>query len=84
MQKYIKTYVDYFDYGEQDSIPCEMGCGITQDVHHIHGRGKGKDVIENLIGLCRDRHTDAHRELISKEELNEIHLNFMRTHEKRN
>lgn len=80
MQKYIKIYIDYFGYGEQDKIPCEMGCGITVDVHHIYGRGKGKDVITNLIGLCRDRHTDAHLCKISKSELETIHLNFMKRH----
>ena len=83
MQKHTRIYLDYFDYGEQDSIPCEMGCGLAVDVHHINGRGKGKDVIENLIGLCRDRHTDVHLCKISKQKLQKIHLNFMRIHEKR-
>lgn len=80
MQKYIKIYVDYFGYGEQDKIPCEVGCGTCVDVHHIWGRGKGKDVIENLMGLCRDIHTSAHRSEISKQELQTIHDNFLKRH----
>ena len=83
MQKYVKIYLDYFDYGEQDCIPCEMGCGTVNDVHHINGRGKGKDVIANLMGLCREKHTDAHLCKISKQELQEKHLNFLKRHEKR-
>ena len=80
MQKYIKVYLDYFGYGEQDVIPCELGCGVSVDVHHIWGRGKGKDVIENLMGLCRDKHTDAHLSKISKAKLQKVHDNFMKRH----
>jgi hypothetical protein len=81
MQKHTKIYLDYFDYGEQDFIPCEVEPNLRAvDIHHIRGRGKGKDVIENLMGLSRKWHDRAHKELISKEELQEIHNKFMKAH----
>ena len=63
MQKHTKLYFKYFniaynEIGWHDPIPCEVeGCHRKSvDIHHIHGRGKGKDVIENLMGLCRTHH----------------------------
>ena len=60
MKKHTKIYMDYFGYGEQDFIPCELCGGKAVDIHHIHGRGKGMDRIENLMALCRKCHTMAH------------------------
>ena len=88
-QKYIKTYLDYFDLGEQDLIYCECcpksgrvdGSGF--DIHHINGRGKGKDVIENLMCLCREDHDRVNTKELPKEELQTIHNNFIRRYEKR-
>jgi hypothetical protein len=83
MQKYIKTYLDHFDLGEQDLCTCE--CCLKQgrvdgggfDIHHVNGRGKGKDTVQNLACLCRKHHTDAHNGKISKSELMLIHNNFL-------
>ena len=87
MQKHIKVYLDYFDIGETDTWYCE-GCmrefpinnGLT--IHHIHGRGPGKDVIKNLMCLClRDKgcHNRAHGSIhpVSKEEFQYIHNSFL-------
>ena len=60
MTRHCKVYFDYFGYGEQDFVPCEVCGGRSQDIHHINGRGNGKDVIENLMGLCRKCHRAAH------------------------
>ena len=63
MKKHIKNYLDFFGYGEQSLIICEMDDCFERaaDVHHIRGRnGKNKDDIENLIGLCRKHHLKAH------------------------
>ncbi len=73
MKKYIKIYLDYFGYGEQDFIPCEVGCGCAVDVHHLDGRGLGKDVIENLMGLCRKEHIKAGASPGYNEQLKQIH-----------
>ena len=56
--------MDFFDYGEQDFVMCEM-CMQDRavDIHHIQGRGMGgsnqMDFIENLVGLCRECHLKA-------------------------
>jgi len=65
--------MDYFGYGEQDFIPCELCGGKAVDIHHIYGRGKGKDRIENLMALCRYHHTMAHDEAYSKSSLETMH-----------
>ena len=78
MKKHTKIYLDYFGYTIADVIPCEMGHSVAVDIHHIHPRGMGgnpsRDVIENLMALCRDCHDDAEAGRISREELTDIHL----------
>ena len=69
--------MDYFGYGEQDFIPCEYGCGKCVDVHHIHGRGPGKDIIENLMGLCREKHNQCGSGIITKKMAQEQHDRFI-------
>ena len=60
MQNHTKVYMNFFGYGEQDFIPCEMCGGRAVDIHHIEKRNKTKnDYIENLIALCRDCHINA-------------------------
>lgn len=77
MKSYTRTYMKYFGYQIPEDIPCEY-CGTQAvDIHHIHGRGKGMDVIENLAGLCRKHHADCHNEVIRKDEMQEIHDKFM-------
>lgn len=62
MQVHTKVYMRYFGYQIAEDCTCEVydNGTILNDVHHIFGRGKGKDVIENLIGLCRMHHDQAH------------------------
>ena len=57
--------MQFFDYGEQDFVMCEM-CQQDRavDIHHLtkqskFGNKKEKDYIENLMGLCRDCHNKA-------------------------
>jgi hypothetical protein len=85
MQNYIKTYLNYFDLGEQDIITCE-GCmkegrvdGEGFDIHHIHGRGEGKDTISNLACLCRHCHDRAttSKNYVSPSEMQLIHNYFL-------
>jgi len=64
MKTHTKIYMDFFDYGEQDFIPCEMCGSKAVDIHHLErqskfGKKKEKDYIENLIGVCRECHQKA-------------------------
>lgn len=81
MKKHIKIYMQYFNYGEQDYIPCEICGARCNDVHHISARGMGgskeKDFIENLMGLCRADHDRAENQTFSEFYLNTIHLRFI-------
>lgn len=77
MQKHTQIYLDYFGYGEQDFIPCEV-CGKRAcDIHHVTGRGKGKNIIANLMALCRDCHSKAHDNIYKMELLLNIHYSVI-------
>jgi predicted restriction endonuclease len=83
--KHIKVYMDYFDYKIQSEIMCEACGSPANDIHHIHGRGDGKDVIENLMALCRKHHDMAHssKDYVSPDEFQYIHNNFLNGNRKR-
>ena len=62
MQKHTKVYMQFFNYEEQDFIPCEMCNSQAVDIHHLERRTRNKvtnDYIENLIAVCRDCHIKA-------------------------
>ena len=68
-------------YDKTDWIECEV-CGTTAvDIHHIEPRGMGgskeKDVIENLMALCRECHLDAEAKKLHKGYLTKIHDSFI-------
>ena len=81
MKKHVKVYLDYFNYGIDDKIPCEYCGAIAVDIAHITARSKfgskradEKDDIVNLVALCRHCHYEYDFENgIEKEELIEIH-----------
>jgi len=76
MQKHVKVYFDHFGYGIDSFIPCEVCGQRAVDIHHIAGRGKGKDVISNLIALCRKCHNAAHgleKTYLHKDVIHKIH-----------
>ena len=60
MQPHVKIYLKHFDKGMDDFIPCEVCGARAKDIHHIRGRGKGKDVITNLMAVCRSCHDKCH------------------------
>ena len=51
MKNYTKIYLDYFGYGIEDFIPCEVCGNKAVDIHHIEARGMG-GTNENLMALC--------------------------------
>lgn len=76
--------MEFFDFGEQDFIPCEL-CGIrANEVHHIEARGMGgsktKDHIENLMAICREHHDEYGDKKQFKEYLQKIHDNYIDRH----
>ena len=76
-QKHTKIYMKHFGHGEQDFIGCEVDGTKAVDIHHLDGRGPGKDVIENLMALCRSCHEKAHGSRLYNEQLKQIHLKYI-------
>lgn len=83
MQKYQRTYYNYFNYGVQDFVPCELMGVKSNEIHHIQCRGMGgrplndMDDIGNLMAISRLPH-----DLLGDNEnwnaiLQEAHDNFM-------
>jgi hypothetical protein len=60
MRKHTRAYLDYFGYGEEDFICCEVCGRRAVDIHHIKARGMGgsknRDHISNLMALDRECH----------------------------
>lgn len=83
MKKHTKIYLDFFGYGIESFITCEICGGRAVDIHHIECRGIGgdpqgkKDVIENLQALCRKCHTEYGDIKEFKEMLKKIHLKHL-------
>ena len=77
MTNHCKIYMKYFDYVTAEEVLCEACGKSANDVHHINGRGRDKDVIENLMALCRRHHTMAHEEKVTKDEMQLIHNYFL-------
>jgi predicted restriction endonuclease len=62
MKNHTKIYFSYFGYDISSFVPCEWCGKRSQDLHHIKARGMGgdpqgkRDVIENIMALCRECH----------------------------
>ena len=78
MKIHVRIYFDYFGYGEQDFIPCEICKSRSTDIHHVKYKSRGgQDDIGNLMALCRKHHNQAHNEILKENELREIHYKFL-------
>ena len=84
MKRHAKIYMDYFNYGIEDFIPCEICENRAVDIHHIENRKSGgdptgsKDRIENLMGLCRYCHNTYGDDPSCVESLKTIHSSRMK------
>lgn len=82
MKPYTKLYLDYFGYDTSDFICCEMCNAKAVDINHIQCRGAGgtkkKDVIENLMAMCRKCHLELADRKQYKELLKSVHLKYMK------
>ena len=78
MKNHTKVYLKEMNYHETDFIPCEMCGQKAVDIHHIDARGMGgskdKDIIENLMGLCRSCHERYGDKKEEKAMLRVVHL----------
>jgi hypothetical protein len=84
MTPHVKLYLRCTGYGIDDCVPCEMCGKKAVDIHHIHGRGKGKNVIGNLIALCRRCHDTAHgisKTYVHPTIIQIIHDDYLKTHQ---
>ena len=83
MQKYVKLYMDFFGYGEDDFIPSEISGDRTADIHHIRARSQRMDLlndITNLIALTRKEHDKYGDKKQYIEFLQETHNQFIEKH----
>ena len=75
MKKYKKTFIKFWDIGEQDVFLCQLPeCNQRSvEIHHLIFRSQGgKDNIENLFGICRQHHDLAHADKSFNEKLKSI------------
>ena len=86
MRKHTKVYLQEMGYDVTDFIPCEICQSKAVDIHHIDARGMGgskiRDVIENLMALCRSCHEEYGDKVHHKEWLKETH--YLRLNKKQN
>jgi hypothetical protein len=77
LKKHTKIYFDYFGYGIDSVILCEVCGARAVDLHHIFRRGMGgskeADTIENIMALCREHHIEYGDKKQYIEYLKEIH-----------
>lgn len=80
MDRHIKVYSDFFEIDCHNPKKCEI-TGYTRgiDIHHIWGRGEGKDVPENLMAIRRDLHIKCGQNEKYNDWLEMVHSNFMET-----
>ena len=82
MKLHTKIYMQHFDYVVAEEIMCEACGSPAVDIHHIFGRGEGRDVITNLMALCKKHHEAAHKN-ITKSEMQLIHNFYLQGTRKR-
>jgi 5-methylcytosine-specific restriction endonuclease McrA len=87
VKHHTKVYLKHFGYGEQSFIECEVCGRRANDTHHIDSRGMGgdptgkKDVIENLMALCRTCHEKYGDKEQYMDFLKERHKEYMEVNE---
>ena len=80
--KYKRIFLKYYGLSEYDTIMCWY-CEkrVAVDLHHIVSRGMGSskklDVIENLIPLCREDHSN-YAVIKQKDKLKQIVMEKMK------
>ena len=76
MKPYVKTYLAYFGYDESSWIPCEICGAKCVEIHHLEPKSIAKakeNLIDNLIGICRECHNLCHSNRQFNEDAKLIH-----------
>ena len=77
MKKHTKVYLEFFGYGADSWIGCEVCGNRAVDIHHIDCRGSGgskdKDEVSNLMAVCRECHIEYGDKKQHMEFLMEMH-----------
>jgi predicted restriction endonuclease len=85
MKRHTKIYMNHFGYDISSFIECEICGREAVDIHHIEARGMGgsktKDVIENLMALCREHHIRYGDKIQYKSFLRGVHKIKLKNHE---
>ena len=79
MTPHCKIYMKHFDFVTAEEVFCEACGSPAVDIHHINGRGEDKNVIENLMALCRKCHDRAttSKNYVAPGEMQLIHNYFL-------
>lgn len=83
MKKHTKIYMNYFGFKIPEDCFCEICGSPSNDLHHLKARGMGgnpngdKDVIENLMALCRRCHIEKGDVPNEMDFLKQKHKQFM-------
>lgn len=84
MKQHTRIYLDFFGYKIPEDCVCECCGSQSVDTHHLNSRGMGgdptgkKDVIENLMAVCRRCHDSYGDKPQYMDMLTEVHLKFMK------
>lgn len=82
MRKHTRIYLDFFGYGEEDFLPCEICGRRATEVHHIKARGMGGsknlDHISNLMAVDRECHIKFGDKKQYMDFLRDTHEEFMK------
>lgn len=82
MKKHTKIYFQHFGHQIPSDVLCENCNAPAVDIHHLEPRGMGgsknKDVIDNLMALCRNCHIKAENDKKFNEQLKIIHNNIIK------
>ena len=81
MKPHTKLYLSSMGLHTTDFIKCECCPKEAVDIHHIKARGMGgtkkKDVIENIMALCRDCHENFGDRTYLRTKLYNLHRVFL-------
>ncbi len=78
MFKHTIVYKNHFGLYPNEHHYCEI-CGLpaTGGIHHIDGRGKEMDVINNLMGVCAEHHHMCEMSKKCNEYAKVVHMQFL-------